>query len=291
MILTADLCRKLNRIFPPPVHPFNLNNSGIKTYSEWQFEKGLDTIKFYLNRTTTEEMFKEKTVLDIGCGAGGKTVYYASLGVKKIYGLEILEKYREEACMIAEEKGCGGRFEFICGDAAKLCFEDDHFDTIIMNDAMEHVNNPRLVLDECYRVLRPGGRLYLNFPPYYHPFGAHLTDVMGIPWVHCLFSEKTLINVYKDMVNGLPDEKQRIEFKISLNPQGEEYFSYINRISIRSFNKMLKQTMFNISYYYEEPLRSLVRLPARIPLLKEFVVRMVVCILEKCLSPCGLRMQ
>jgi ubiquinone/menaquinone biosynthesis C-methylase UbiE len=281
MSTAVKLCKALNGIFPLPVHPFNLNNSGIKTYAEWQFEKGIETIKFYLKKETTDAMFKDKAILDIGCGAGGKTVYYASLGARKIFGLEILGKYREEAEKLAHDKGYADKFEFVCADAAKMDFEDGSFDTIIMNDAMEHVDKPQEVLKECWRVLKPGGRLYLNFPPYNHPFGAHLSDAIGMPWVHCFFSDKTLIKVYKDLVKELPDGQQRIQFRISEDAGGKEYFSYINRMSIKRFNRILKQSSFKVSYYSEEPLRGLFKIPARLPGLKEFLVKMVVCILEK----------
>lgn len=281
MSLAVGICKAINRMFPLPVHPFNLNNSGIKTYSEWQFEKGIETIKFYLKKTTTDKMFKDKVVLDIGCGAGGKTVYYASLGVEKIYGLEILEKYKVEAEEIAVKKGYADRFTFVCADAAHMEFESDFFDTIIMNDAMEHVDEPLAVLNECYRVLKPQGRLYLNFPPYNHPFGAHLSDAIGIPWVHCFFGDQTLIKVYKDLVSGLPDGKQRIQFRISKRENNEEYFSYINKMSIKRFNKILKQSEFKSFYYGEEPLRNKFKSIAKLPFFKEFFVKMVVCILEK----------
>ena len=66
-----------------------------------------------------------------------------------------------------------------------------------MNDAMEHVADPEGVLKEVLRVLNKKGKLYVNFPPYNHPFGAHLSDAIYIPWVHMFFSEKTLIKSYK----------------------------------------------------------------------------------------------
>ena len=56
--------KKINPLFPKQVHPFNLANNGEQTYAEWQYEKGEDTIKFYLEKFTTDEMFKDKTVLD-----------------------------------------------------------------------------------------------------------------------------------------------------------------------------------------------------------------------------------
>lgn len=275
------LCMQANKLFKLPLHPFNLNNEGKKTYAQWQYEKGIDTIKFYLKHNTVDEMFKDKVVLDIGCGAGGKTIYYASKGVKEITGIEILEKYRNEAENLAKNYNLQDKFKFVQGDASNMPFEEETFDTIIMNDAMEHVDQPEMVLRECYRVLKKNGKLYLNFPPYNHPYGAHLSDAIGIPWVHVFFSEKTLINTYKELVKNLPDGAERIDFRISKNQDGREYFSYINKMSIKRANNILQNSDFELEYYSEEPLRSFFKYPARIPFLKEYLVKMVVCVLRK----------
>lgn len=281
MSVKVNLCKKLAKSFPLPVHPFNLQNEGVKTYAQWQFEKGEQTLKFYLEHFTIEEMFKDKTVLDIGCGAGGKSLYYASCGAKIVYGVDVVEHYKEEAETLAAQKGLSDKFRFLLQDAAHMSFESNFFDTIIMNDAMEHVDKPLEVLKECLRVLKPGGRLYLNFPPYYHPYGAHLSDAMGMPWIHLFFSEKTLIASYKELVKGLPDGEKRINFRISKDEQGNEYFSYINKMTISRFKKILKQTDFKIKYYREVPLRKFLKPVSSLPVLKEGFVKMVVCVLEK----------
>ncbi len=281
MSMKVSLCKTINKIFPLPAHPFNLQNQGVKTYAQWQYEKGEETLRFYLNKVTKEEMFKDKVILDIGCGAGGKTMYYASQDAKMVYGVDVVEYYEEEANTLAKEKGLEDKFKFLLGDAAKLPFEDGFFDTIIMNDAMEHVDEPLEVLNECYRVLKPCGRLYVNFPPYYHPFGAHLSDAIGFPWVHLFFSEKTLINVYKDLVKDLPDGNTRVNFRISKDKEGNEYFSYINGMTVKWFNQLLPETDYKVSYYKEVPLRGFLKPLAKTPILKEGFVKMVVAILEK----------
>lgn len=281
MSFSTGLCKSLNRLFPLPVHPFNLQNDGVKTYAQWQFEKAENTIKFYLEKVSTQDMFKDKVVLDVGCGAGGKTLYYAAQGVRKVYGLDVVEHYREESNSLAREKGLSHLFEFVLGDAAALDFEEGYFDTIIMNDAMEHVDDPAAVLRECYRVLKPGGKLYVNFPPYYHPHGAHLSDAIGFPWVHMFFSDKTLIQVYKDLLKDTPDGADRINFRISKDKNGQEYFSYINRMTIKWFNRLLKNSGFAANYYKEVPLRGFLSPLCKIPFARECFVKMVVSILEK----------
>ncbi|MBS5144414.1 MAG: class I SAM-dependent methyltransferase [Butyricicoccus pullicaecorum] len=271
----------LNRLFPLPIHPFNLQNEGKESYAMWQYERGANTIAFYTERYTPEEMFQDKVVLDVGCGAGGKTMYYASQGVAKIVGMDIVPYYKEEAEALAKQLGYADRFTFVVGDAAQTGFEENSFDTIIMNDAMEHVDRPDLVLAEVRRILKPGGRLYVNFPPYYHPFGAHLSDLIAIPWVHMFFSEDTLVAAYKELCKTVPDGDDRISFRISKNAQGKEYFSYINHMTVKRFDGLRAQAGLKQAYYREVPLRGFLAPLAKLPLLKECFVKMVVCVFEK----------
>ncbi len=102
-----------------------------------------------------------------------------------------------------------------------------------------------------------------------------------MPRVHVFFSEKTLIESYKQLVKDLPDGKDRVEFRISKRPDGTEYFSYINKMTIKRADKILNNSKFTIEYYSEEPLRNMFKVPAKMPVLKEFLVKMVVCVLRK----------
>ncbi len=281
MTISKNILKSINKLFPLPAHPFNLQNEGKQTYAQWQFERGLETIKFYLPYTTVEEMFKDKVVLDVGCGAAGKSLFYANQGAKTVYGIDPVASYKEEAETLAKEKGLEDNFKFIIGDAGNLPFEDNFFDTIILNDAMEHVDEPEKVLEECYRTLKKGGRVYINFPPYNHPYGAHLSDAIGMPWVHLFFSDATLIETYKDLVKDLPDGEKRINFRIGKDGSGKEYFSYINKMTIKRFNNIIEKTKFKPQYYNEAPLRNVVATLSKLPILKEYFVKMAVFIGEK----------
>lgn len=277
----VNLLKCWNKCFKPVVHPFNLSNDGVQTYSMWQYEKGEYTISFYLDYLTKEEMFCGKEVLDIGCGAGGKSLYYASCGAKKVTGIDIVAKYEQESLELAKKLNLQEKFQFFVADASNLPFPSQSFDTIIMNDAMEHVAQPEEVLKEVMRVLRKGGRVFINFPPYNHPFGAHLSDVIFIPWVHLFFGNKTLIKAYKELVSDLPDGKERISFRISKDKNGEEYFSYINKMTLKRYKQMLNKLNISPVYYKEVPLRPFLKPIAALPFFREYFVKMAVSVIEK----------
>ena len=279
-----------NKFFKAPAHPFNMQSDGRMTYAEWQFERGEDTVRCYSGwrrlqgEGGTAAMFRGKDVLDVGCGAAGKTVYYATLGARRVVGMDILEKYRAEAERMAARAGCAGLFSFVCCDASQTPFAAGSFDTVVMNDSMEHVADPEGTLRECMRLLRPGGRLFINFPPYGHPYGAHLSDAIAIPWVHVFFSERAMVEAYKELVAGLPDGAERVALRLAAGPDGAEMIGYINRMGIARFNLMARRCVPwepKLAYYKELPLRRFLAAPAKLPWVKELLVRMVVAVIER----------
>lgn len=281
MGLCLPFIKFTNKLLPPVVHPFNLQNDKKLTYAQWQYEKGRDTIALFLEKYTPEEMFAGKRVLDMGCGAAGKSLYYASLGAAFVTGVDIVAHYEQEANDLARSLGLADKFRFVCASASGLPFADGTFDVIIMNDFVEHVSDPEGALREAMRLLAAGGRIYINFPPYFHPYGAHLSDAVNMPWIHLLFSERALVAAYKELIKGLPDEKERLSLRISTDERGREYFGYINKMKLKRFKAILEQLHLQPVYYREVPLRPYFALLARLPGLKEAFVRMAVCALEK----------
>lgn len=62
----------------------------------------------------------------------------------------------------------------VVGSALALPFHDKSFDGVILTETLEHVPQPKQVLSEAARVLRPGGYLYLTAPQmwamHYEPY-------------------------------------------------------------------------------------------------------------------------
>lgn len=59
---------------------------------------------------------------------------------------------------------------YVC-DLKSIPVEDCRFDFIIFNQVMEHLPEPRLVLAELFRVLKPDGRMIYTGPLFYEEHG------------------------------------------------------------------------------------------------------------------------
>jgi SAM-dependent methyltransferase len=114
---------------------------------------GPDGVPVFL-REITAELPPGSRVLDAGCGPGSWN--YAATPDLRITGFDVLP--------IRPERPWRAGVDWFRGDLARLPLRDHAFDAVLVHYVLEHVTELEACADECLRVLRPGGLLYVSVP-------------------------------------------------------------------------------------------------------------------------------
>jgi Methylase involved in ubiquinone/menaquinone biosynthesis len=113
---------------------------------------------------------KIKKVIDVGCGNGR---HLKSLGFRltdsEIVGIdqsvsEITKLNEEFSDSICKN---GNTYRFITGDIREMEIPDNSQDLVVCSEVLEHVPNFEAVLEECYRILKPGSVMLISVPAYF----------------------------------------------------------------------------------------------------------------------------
>lgn len=145
-------------------------------FTKTRFEKsGVDPVEF----------FKDKTVLDAGCGSGKFSAAIARLGAAKVIGLDIGEKGLEFARAQAQKVSYGDKLDYRFGSLLDIPLDDAAVDIVWSNGVVHHTLGYETCIREFARVTRAGGNLFLYVNGRYGLFELLLDTIRpaneGIP--------------------------------------------------------------------------------------------------------------
>lgn len=138
---------------------------------------------------------RSSTLLDIGCGSGWSTWMFREVG-HRAFGLD-LHAGRLDASVA-----------YGAADVQQLPFRDGAFDAVAMHQVLEHLEYPARALDECLRIIGPGGRLIVVGPNLLSVGVAAkyaLSSTIGAIGAHGKWPKRTPTSPRHPFGNNLPE--------------------------------------------------------------------------------------
>jgi SAM-dependent methyltransferase len=251
-------------------------------YWRMQYRCAQDYIIPFLEKACKINL-RGKNVLEVGCGEGGVSSAFYDHGCHAV-GMDISEARLKKAAAFSAAGSAPRAIKFITGNI----LEPDqvkkwrrYFDLVVMKDVIEHLPDHRRALDHIAGMLKPRGYLFVSFPPWYMPFGAHQqmfgSSLKFVPYTHLL--PRTWFRRLAQRFNEPPaliDELAAL---------------YNSRLTLAAFHHLLRQVpfivlrkrlyLFNPIYKYKFglPPIPLPAIVAYLPVIREIITTVCYCTL------------
>lgn len=240
----------------------------IKYYWNYMYDLGKETVVPYIKE---QGAFKKGyKIAEIGSAEGGVLAAFVEEGATEALGTDIALERLESGKRIAQIGNLD--IEFTSHD---IIYEEpkdewkEKFDLVLLRDVIEHLDDATIALKNIKKILKPGGHLFVTFPPYYSPYGGHQHTVQStggkLPYIHLLPNSIFHKIIEKGRPNDIYEVKRLGEI----------------RLTIPKFEKSIRDSGWNVAkrdYYFLRPvfkmkfgLPTLKMTPiARLPLIKTF---------------------
>lgn len=230
-------------------------------------------------------------VLDAGCGGGGTALSLAQETAFAV-GLDLEARFAGSGTRLAAEKGvanCG----FARGDGQTLPFRDGAFDLVFSHSVIEHVASAEGYLRECFRVLRPGGVLYLSTAPYLSLAGAHLPRLLLPIPIHILLGRRLAFRIFCRLARHAPwtlQEPKEANTFVALAEQGRtKRDDLLQNVSVRGVRawirasgfRLLREERHTTGFFRRVLPGALRRFFERTPLAQDVMTGHIQCVLQK----------
>ena len=124
-------------------------------------------VESYYHQVAEEvlSVFKQGLLLDLGTGPGYLPVEIVKRAPEiQIVGVDLSRQLIRMARTRTLNAGFSKHIVFEVANAANLRFNDDYFDMVISTGMLHSLRKPSKVLDEIYRVLKPGADAWILDP-------------------------------------------------------------------------------------------------------------------------------
>ncbi len=105
------------------------------------------------------ELSADTRIVDLGCGYGDAARYLIERFGCRVVGVNLVRVQNRQALNLTKEAGLDGHFQIIEGDFARVSLADECAQVVWSQESFLHAAERLPVLQECARLLAPGGRL------------------------------------------------------------------------------------------------------------------------------------
>jgi len=247
----------------------------IRCYKE-QYWYGENFLFDYIN----DDSVKNKNILEIGCAEAGLLKFYTSKGAE-CSGLELSDIRFNNAILLNEDNKIHLFQANICKPETYKKHVQGKYDLIIIRDVIEHIQDKKTALLNMYNILKPGGKLFISYPPKYCPYAGHqqtIPSMLGkIPYLYLL--PNFLYIGYLKLIN-CPSRK--IEYLIETKKVRISNLQMLGLIAEAGFNILKKSNWFiRPAYTFRFKLPRIINPFGWIPLLDEIFCNGMLFLLEK----------
>jgi len=230
---------------------------------EWNDANALDLLRREF--PGFDAMIGDKGVLDFGCGNGWQALAMAQGGAGYVLGVDTNERCLRTARDLAARHSLPtGRLGFAHSIGPDML---GGFDVAISQNSFEHLADPASALRQLRHAVRPRGLVLITFgPPWLAPYGSHMYFFTNLPWVHLLFSERTVMRV-------------RSRFRSDGAQRYEEVEGGLNRMTVGRFERLVRASGLQPKWKRYRCIRGLDAL-ANIPAARELCINVVSCVLS-----------
>ncbi len=134
----------------------------------------LDPSRFYYWADEIEQChpISGSVILSSGCSSGGCVQVFSERGASKSIGAEV-DPALSKLSKLRFQDWPGNNVQIDLYDGLSLPYEDQSVDVVSSLHVLEHTKDNKKYLSEIFRVLKPGGILFLDLPNRYFKMEQH----------------------------------------------------------------------------------------------------------------------
>jgi SAM-dependent methyltransferase len=210
---------------------------------QYHFEK-----LHHLPRLVKFEASGGKAVLEVGCGAAVDLARFARAGARAT-GVDVAPSAIELAKTNFEQQHLAGDFRVASGE--ELPFADASFDLVYAHGVVQYTPNPQRLVDECRRVLRPGGEAIFQVYNRISWLNA-LSKLMKVPLEHedAPVLLKFSIGEFRQLLSGFSEVRIVPErFPVKSRLHGGWKGTLYNGVFVGTFNALPKSLVERFGWH------------------------------------------